>query len=116
MATDDWRNLPATDKLAMLQRLRERANAWQHLARPEQLPPAGAWYLWVLVGGRGSGKTRSGAEWLAGELAHDRAGDVSAILAPTFKGARDTCVEEHSGLLAALARRSIHPQWNRTDG
>lgn len=36
--------------------------AWRVHARPEQLPPPGAWTWWLLSGGRGSGKTRSGAE------------------------------------------------------
>lgn len=36
--------------------------SWPILARPDQLPPPGDWTWWLLSGGRGSGKTRSGAE------------------------------------------------------
>ncbi len=37
---------------------------WQIWARPQQLPPDGDWTTWLLIGGRGSGKTRAGAEWV----------------------------------------------------
>jgi len=40
---------------------------WFSQARPEQLPPAGDWAGWLIVAGRGFGKTRSGAEWTSGE-------------------------------------------------
>src|SRR5687768_4366801 len=34
---------------------------WAH---PHQLPPGGDWRTWVILGGRGAGKTRAGAEWV----------------------------------------------------
>jgi phage terminase large subunit-like protein len=37
---------------------------WQRNARPKQLPPPGAWKFWIVLAGRGFGKTRTGAEWL----------------------------------------------------
>ena len=37
---------------------------WNFWARDEQKPPAGNWITWLLMGGRGSGKTRAGAEWV----------------------------------------------------
>jgi phage terminase large subunit-like protein len=39
------------------------ADDWKAKARPEQLPPDGDWTVWLYCGGRGSGKTRAGAEW-----------------------------------------------------
>ncbi|MBK8085951.1 MAG: glycoside hydrolase TIM-barrel-like domain-containing protein [Devosia sp.] len=39
---------------------------WWVWAREEQLPPEGDWTTWLLLGGRGSGKTRAGAEWVRG--------------------------------------------------
>ena len=33
-------------------------------ALPHQLPPEGDWRSWVIMGGRGAGKTRAGAEWV----------------------------------------------------
>ncbi len=42
---------------------------WRHFARPDQVPPeltghGQPWHTWLLLGGRGSGKTRAGAEWV----------------------------------------------------
>src|SRR5882757_9323941 len=37
---------------------------WRFWARPSQLPPDGDWRVWLLLAGRGFGKTRSGAEWV----------------------------------------------------
>ena len=49
-----------------LQALAEFQRAkWLEVARPEQVQPEGEWRVWYLMGGRGSGKTRSGAETLA---------------------------------------------------
>ena len=40
---------------------------WENLrARPEQLAPLGEWEIWLLMTGRGWGKTRVGAEWVPG--------------------------------------------------
>ena len=41
---------------------------WRYRARPEQLPPAGSWRVWLLLAGRGFGKTRCGAEWVRAEV------------------------------------------------
>ncbi|PJF24990.1 MAG: ATP-binding protein, partial [Phototrophicales bacterium] len=37
---------------------------WRFLARPDQLPPDGDWRVWLILAGRGWGKTRTGAEWV----------------------------------------------------
>jgi phage terminase large subunit-like protein len=122
----DWRDWPEERKRLLRARLLERRHKpWRETARPEQLPPVGDWYIWFLVGGRGAGKTRSGAEWLAEELRGDGPGDESAILAPTFGDARDRCVEGPSGLLRALgtSRAEVEAgrswtveRWNRSMG
>jgi hypothetical protein len=41
------------------------ASAWETIAHDAQRPPAGEWITWLFQGGRGAGKTRAGAEWLA---------------------------------------------------
>ena len=41
---------------------------WRFWARPDQLPPAGEWSSWMLLGGRGAGKTRAGAEWVRDQV------------------------------------------------
>jgi len=70
-------------------------------------------------GGRGSGKTRTGAEtlgqWIAEYWDGGEEGDW-AVVAPTFGDARDTCMEGPSGLLRVLAGRYDPTRWNRSMG
>jgi phage terminase large subunit-like protein len=72
---------------------------WRAWARPSQLPPAGAWRIWLLLAGRGFGKTRSGAEFVREQVALAAATRV-ALVAPTAADARDVMVEGESGILA----------------
>ena len=60
---------------------------WRVWARPSQLPPVGDWRIWLLLAGRGFGKTRSGAEWVRG-LAESGAAQRIALVAPTARDAR----------------------------
>lgn len=71
---------------------------WKFLARTEQLPPAAQYKFWLYMAGRGSGKTRTGAEWTKDlvRLGYNRIG----MIAPTAADARDVMVEGESGLLA----------------
>lgn len=93
---------------------------WGMLRRPEQTPPDGDWRVWYVRGGRGSGKTRTGSESLAAEIADSiEAGDTDiqgdwAVIAPTFADARDTCIEGSSGLRNALT--GYVDKWNRSMG
>lgn len=63
-----------------------------------QTPPEGGWRIWLILGGRGSGKTRAGAEWVRDAVQTGRAGRV-ALIAPTFELAREVLVEGPSGLI-----------------
>ncbi|HEX7023017.1 MAG TPA: terminase family protein [Trueperaceae bacterium] len=90
------------------------AVTWRDIARPEQLPPSGDWRVWYLHGGRGSGKTRAGAEAMAEWILGEPPGEW-AIIAPTYGDARDTCMEGPSGLLKALGNDHID-KWNRSIG
>lgn len=87
--------------------------------RNEQIPPDGMWSSWLIQSGRGWGKTRTGAEWLA-DGALTRPGTRWAIVAPTFTDGRDTCIEGESGLLSVLRRRrptvNWEQHWNRSLG
>ena len=77
---------------------------WNDKARPDQLPPEGDWRIWYLMGGRGSGKTRAGAETLA-HWEHQHPGWYAAV-APTFADAKDVCAEDpESGLISVLGNR-----------
>lgn len=72
---------------------------WEFDARDQQLPPPGDWRIWMIMAGRGFGKTRAGAEWvrMIAEFCPDaRIALVSASLAE----ARAVMVEGESGLLA----------------
>ncbi len=73
--------------------------AWRAWARPSQLPPEGNWRVWLLLAGRGFGKTRSGAEFVRERVNLGEAKRV-ALVAPTAADARDVMVEGESGLLA----------------
>ncbi|MDZ4140148.1 MAG: terminase family protein [Erythrobacter sp.] len=84
-------------------------------ALPHQLPPDGAWKSWVIMGGRGAGKTRAGAEWVraevegAGPLDPGRAKRV-ALVGETIDQAREVMVFGESGLLAC-SPPDRRPQW-----
>jgi phage terminase large subunit-like protein len=80
---------------------------WASLARPEQLPPDGKWSTWVYCGGRGTGKTRSGAEWVR-SLAEAATVSRIALVGPTASDVRDVMVEGEAGLLA-IAPNSNRP-------
>lgn len=75
---------------------------WRFHARDEQLPPAGDWLAWTYLGGRGAGKTRSGAEWIRDQV-KGGAGRL-AMIAPTSADARDTLVEGISGIKSVCWR------------
>jgi phage terminase large subunit-like protein len=72
---------------------------WQFWARPNQLPPDGDWRVWLLLAGRGFGKTRTGAELVRARVAVRTARRI-ALVAPTAADARDVMVEGESGILA----------------
>jgi phage terminase large subunit-like protein len=72
---------------------------WQFWARPNQLPPEGEWRVWLLLAGRGFGKTRTGAEMVRARVAARTARRI-ALVAPTAADARNVMVEGESGILA----------------
>jgi phage terminase large subunit-like protein len=82
---------------------------WRSIARPEQLPPPGDWSIWLILAGRGAGKTRSGAEWVRG-LAESASVPRIALVGPTAADVRDTMIEGESGLLA-IAPNSNRPSY-----
>lgn len=88
---------------------------WLQLARKEQLPPEGDWNTWLYLAGRGAGKTRTAAEWLAWE-AISKPDTRWAIVAPTYSDARDTCAEGESGIINILHRYGVLTTYNRSMG
>ena len=102
--------------LAMTAAERERLrDDWAVWARPDQMPPAGDWTTWLLLGGRGAGKTRAGAEWVKAlalgraPFADAPAGRI-ALVGETFADVRDVMIEGVSGLLR-IHRRTERPVW-----
>jgi phage terminase large subunit-like protein len=71
---------------------------WLAWRRREQMPPAGEWRVWLILAGRGWGKTRTGAEWVIDRV-EDGAERV-ALVGPTAADVRDVMVEGESGLMA----------------
>lgn len=79
-----------------------RARPWHTQAREEQLMPDGdGWSIWLILAGRGFGKTRAGAEWLAEQAARNP-GTEWAIIAPTWRDCKNTCLQGPSGVIKSL--------------
>ncbi|MGA0564161.1 DNA-packaging protein [Ancylobacter sp. VNQ12] len=77
---------------------------WRFLARDAQIAPAddalpdGLWQTWLILAGRGFGKTRTGAEWIREQV---KGGATRlGLIAPTASDARDVMVEGESGILS----------------
>ncbi len=79
--------------------LTELGNAWAAQARSSQLPPGVDWETWLILAGRGFGKTRAGAGWVH-QVADELPGARIALLGATAADARAVMVEGESGLLA----------------
>ena len=94
--------------------------AWDFNARDDQWPPVraqggGAWTVWLIMGGRGAGKTRSGAEWVRGMalglpgFSQAPVGRI-ALVGETAADVRDVMIEGVSGLLS-IHTRDERPLW-----
>nr|WP_247654505.1 MULTISPECIES: terminase family protein [unclassified Microvirga] len=74
------------------------------------------WSVWLMLGGRGAGKTRTGAEWVRGialgapDFAHQASGRI-ALIGETFSDARNVMIEGPAGILAVHARHE-RPAWS----
>ncbi|MBF9150414.1 DNA-packaging protein [Novosphingobium jiangmenense] len=79
---------------------------WQSWARTNQLAPASDWRVWLVMAGRGFGKTRLGAEWVRGVAEADPEARI-ALVGSSLHEARSVMVEGESGLL------SIGAPWRR---
>ena len=90
--------------------------------RPAQRPPESwgdpdSWTVWLILGGRGAGKTRTGAEWVRGVVrgepgfAEPGARRV-ALVGETFAAVRDVMIEGPAGILSLYGRRRGRPIWS----
>jgi len=81
---------------------------WEFWARPKQLPPDWDWYIWLLLSGRGGGKTRSGAE-VVNKWAREGFSPI-ALIGETKADVRDTMVEVGNSAIL-----NISPPWFMPD-
>jgi len=91
---------------------RQRASLkrhWRLWAHDSQLAPATGWHTWLIMAGRGYGKTRAGAEWVR-EVAESNPAARIALVGASLGEARRVMVEGESGLLA-IARPKQRPVW-----
>ncbi|MEI7443332.1 MAG: terminase family protein [Burkholderiales bacterium] len=105
IAVDLLEEVRALDPIAR-ERLLRRWDVW---GRPEQQPPPGEWRTWLILAGRGWGKSRTGAEWVRAMATRGRARRI-ALVARTAADVRDVLIEGESGLLA-IHRADERPVW-----
>jgi len=103
--------LPRDERNAIVDKLTPEQQAallydWRDfLGRPEQIAPDGDWDIWLIMSGRGWGKTRTGAEWVKEAVANGY--QRIALIGETAADARDVMVEGVSGIL------SVYPEHER---
>lgn len=115
-----------TQRLHILKALNEAeletlGTAWEIFAHPHQCPPSLApndapWLTWLMIGGRGAGKTRAGAEWIRAQALGlapfaTEAVERIALVGETEHDVREVMIEGVSGLLAVHPRRD-RPTWS----
>ena len=88
------------------------STAWKYTARTHQLEPEGDWRIWLFLGGRGAGKTRAGAEWVAEHIRSGRAKRV-ALVGATHADARMVMIEGPAGLLSVSPGAEYEPSLRR---
>lgn len=109
-------SLPNAKRTAFLESLSDAEAAtllydWEFWARPEQAQPPGDWLLWLILAGRGWGKTRTGAEttrrWV-------QECPLVNLIGATADDARDIMIEGESGILAICPQRE-RPRYVKSD-
>ncbi|SFB83703.1 Large terminase phage packaging protein [Tropicimonas isoalkanivorans] len=87
-------------------------------AMPHQVPPAGDWKTWVILGGRGAGKTRAGSEWVRSKVEGPCPQDTGqahrvALVGETVEQVREVMIFGDSGILACSPPDRV-PEWQST--
>lgn len=84
---------------------------WRNFhARPDQIAPDGEWDIWLLLAGRGFGKTRSGAEWIKEQV--ENGARRIALVAETQKDLEEVMVAGESGILS-LYPENMQPKYTK---
>ena len=81
----------------------------------QEVPPGQGWRVWLMMAGRGFGKTRAGAEWICG-VANARPGVRIALVGATIADARSIMVEGVSGLLSVAKLHRQRVVWEPSLG
>ncbi len=111
--------LPTAEREALIRSLTpEQATRlkyhWRFWARPTQVAPAGVWRIWLILAGRGFGKTRCSVEWVREQAESGRAGRI-ALVGATASDVRDVLVDGESGILAK-SPPWFRPVWQPSKG
>lgn len=116
---------PVAEKEAFLKSLEEVPGAllalpylFEFWAHPHQLPPKGNWRAWVVLGGRGAGKTRAGAKWVRTMVEGSRPLDKGAarrvaLVGETLDQVREVMIFGDCGILAC-SPPDRRPDWLAT--
>jgi phage terminase large subunit-like protein len=109
------RKLPVKKRKKILQKYSDRQlaslkYAWNLFARPNQLAPPGDWRYWFLCMGRGSGKTRSGAEWII-ERAKKYPKYRALLVGATLADVRQTMIEEEESSIFNISSPDFMPKY-----
>jgi len=103
--------LPQDQQLAALADIsaEELEYSWEFWGRPEQMAPEGFWTVWLIVAGRGFGKTRAGAEWVR-KMALENPGCRIALVGRSAKDVGGTMIHGESGIMAVHSEeeRPVH--------
>jgi len=88
-------------------------------ALPHQRPPEGDWNIWVIMGGRGAGKTRAGSEWVRALVEGSSPSDTGAyrrvaLIGETYDQVRDVMIFGESGILS-VSPPDRKPKWVSTE-
>lgn len=107
-------DLPRAECRTLLQAMGARQRGalrhhWRLWAHEGQLAPEGEWLVWLILAGRGFGKTRAGAEWVRAVAENDPSARI-ALVGASLGEARSVMVEGESGLMA-IAPRGLRPKF-----
>jgi len=103
-----WERLSPTERI-----IADWQIGWRGKRMPHQIPPLDDWTIWLLLAGRGAGKTRTAAETL-GAWAAMQPGTRWLVSAPTYGDLIGVCFEGESGLINCIPRDLVEA-YNKSD-